>query len=256
MEKTSERLPAGQPFFPAVNMFTIAICDDIPQHSQQLKALLLTQTEYKVEVTSFQTPAELLAIVRAGQTFDIFFLDIELGSESGISLAAELGSLAPRAQIIFVTANLINAVDVGEATHIYFLLKPVDHVRLIKALNRAAGMLYANMDRRLIIPVRGCEDAILSSGSILYCERSKRTTTIVLHNETCYTAANLDALEQQLPQHLFARPHNSFLVNLAHVTKLERCAVHMDNGEILSVSNQRRAAFRDAFSAYAAAITE
>lgn len=233
-------------------MLQIALCDDIQAHSAHLLSLLESEIATPYEAAVFASPQELLAAIEAQRYFDLLFLDIELGEDSGIQLARSINKLLPFAQIVFVTSNIMHAVQVDEANHIYFLVKPVEPEKLRRAFIRATMMLRAQMDKRLSIPLRGGGDAIVSSGRIVYCERVMRVTTVCCTDETLYTPLSLRALEQSLPPLLFARPHNSYLVNLMHVQKTDWLTVQLDNGASLPISHQRRPDFRAALSAYVA----
>lgn len=233
-------------------MFQIAICDDIRAHADLLLSLLKQQVDAPFFADVYDTPKTLLAALETGDYYDMFFLDIELGEESGVALARQLNERLPAAQIIFVTANIMNAVKVSEANHIYFLTKPVEPGKLKSAFIRATTMLRAQADKRLTVPLRGSGDAVLSSGKIVYCERIKRVTTVYYADNVFYTPLNLTQLEESLPSIMFARPHNSFLVGLMHVQKSDWHSVYLDNGAVLSMSNQRRKSFKEALAAYVA----
>lgn len=229
----------------------IAICDDIPQHSEHLAGMLAASGLVRdATVSTFETAQSLLAAMCGGAAFDILFLDVELGSENGIHLAQQINEKQPFVQIIFVTANLVNAIDVDEAKHVYFLTKPVDAEKLRRALERALQPIATRADKRIRVALHGAAEAFFSAGQILYCERIKRTTTLLCVDGAHYTSEKLDYFEAALPERMFARPHNSFLVNLLHVRSIERFCVHMDNGMVLPVSNQRRIGFRKAMAAF------
>ena len=232
-------------------MLRIALCDDVPAHSDALCALIRQVLPEECELTVYSAPDALLSEV-SSHAFDLFFLDVELGEESGIRLAAELNSIFPQAQIIFVTSNLANAVDVSDVNHAYFLVKPVDPEKLRAALDRVRRLLAQSVDRRIVIPLRGGGEAFVTIGDLLYCERIMRTTTLRCREEDLYTNLNLEALEAMLPGNLFARPHNSYLVNLMHVVRMDRMTVWLEGGASLSISNQRRNGFRQALSSFAA----
>lgn len=233
-------------------MLKIALCDDIPAHSAHLLSLLEGEAHMPFEAAVFASSDELLAAIGAQQYFDLFFLDIELGKESGVDLARQINTQLPMAQIIFVTANIMNAIEISEANHIYFLLKPVDADKLHMAVLRATATLRAQTDKHLSLPLRSGGDAVVSSGQIIYCERVLRVTTIICKEETLYTPLSLATLEDSLPKLLFARPHNSFLVNLMHVARTDWQHVYLDNGAVLSLTTHNRTAFREALAAYAA----
>ncbi len=233
-------------------MLRIALCDDIPAHSKQLLSLLESEVSTPFEAAAFASPDELLAALDAQQYFDLFFLDIELGEASGVELARRINARLPMAQIIFVTANIMNAVEISEANHTYFLLKPVEAGKLRRAFLRATAALCSQTDKRLSLPLRSGGDAVVSSGKIIYCERVLRVTTVVCTDETLYTPLSLTALEDSLPKLMYARPHSSFLVNLMHVSRTDWQHVYLDNGAALSLTTHNRTAFREALAAYAA----
>lgn len=68
-----------------------------------------------------------------------------------MDLSREINRMLPSAQIISVTSNLVNAVQVGEANDIYFLVKPADPDKLWRALSRALGSLCAQTDKRVAV---------------------------------------------------------------------------------------------------------
>lgn len=231
-------------------MLRIAICDDIIDHSAYLHELLIKELGSSFLCEEYSDSDQLRGALAKGIYYDLFFLDIELGRDSGITLAREINSRYPKTLIVFVTANIVNAVEAGEADHVYFLTKPVDRAKLHMALNRVRYRMGLQTDKRLLVSLRGGGNAVVSSGQIIYCERTKRTTTLVLEDQVLYSSVPLDDLESELSTVVFSRPHNSFLVNLMHVSKLERTMVYLDNGATLSVSNQRRISFRMALAAY------
>ena len=231
-------------------MLKIALCDDIPEHNDHLLSLLESQMSSPVETAVFSSPSKLLDALGAQQSFDLFFLDVELGEENGVDLAREINRILPSAQIVFVTSNLVNAVQVGEANHIYFLVKPVEPDKLRRALSRALQTLQAQTDKRVAVQLKNGGDAYVPVGQIIYCVRNLRVTTMVCTNTTLVTPLSLIALEEVLPKTMFARPHNSFLVNLMHVVRVDWLHVYLDNDVAVSLTNHNRAAFRDALAAY------
>ncbi len=63
----------------------------------------IEQAAPDAELVSFQSPARLLEYAK-DNTYDIAFLDIEMGSMSGVEVAKQLKIWNPRINIIFVTA--------------------------------------------------------------------------------------------------------------------------------------------------------
>lgn len=88
--------------------------------------------------------------------------------------------------------------------------------------------------------------------SILYFESSHRK--VVIHadgpNDLCAFAATLDSVEEALPQGLFVRCHQSYLVRGDAVRELDRTAraLVLSNGEAVDVSKRYYRDVSEAFS--------
>lgn len=105
--------------------------------------------------------------------------------------------------------------------------------------------------KRILLPLRGGVQRIFLLSEILYFEREERITRIVTRSETVFTPLRLLELESHLPSQVFLRPHNSFLVNLYQVKRIERRTLFLMDGTCIPISNQRRAAFLDALHTFA-----
>lgn len=232
----------------SIPMFQIAICDAIPEHAAQLRHFILeSHAVDPCVVECFSSAAALEQRVLSSYSFDIAFLDIEIGTESGIALAQSLNRISPTTQIVFVSAYLSHAVDIF---HVYFLTKPIDRSRLLLALDKAKTRVRNSRESSILLPVRCNATVVLALSQILYFERMRRTTIANCIGMRHETALKLAALEEILPAELFSRPHNSYLVNLAHVRKIERFCLHLESGEILPISNRHRSVFRDDLTNY------
>ena len=81
------------------------------------------------QIAGFLTAAETLRFARENQV-DVAFLDIELRSGSGLTLAKKLREINPKVNIIFLTSYREYALDAWELDSSGYLLKPltVEHV--------------------------------------------------------------------------------------------------------------------------------
>lgn len=115
-------------------MIRAVLIDDEPLALQRLEKLLRDSGEIEV-VGAFVHASEALAGISAAHP-DVFFLDIEMPDTDGMTLADELLSLDPEAQIVFVTAYNEYAIEAFELNALDYLLKPVRKDRLQKSLER------------------------------------------------------------------------------------------------------------------------
>ena len=75
-------------------------------------------------VVGFEWPSEALAYARSNQV-DLAFLDIELGSESGLDLCRALLDIYPRTNVVYLTAYAEYSLDAWGTGASGFMLKPI-----------------------------------------------------------------------------------------------------------------------------------
>jgi hypothetical protein len=86
---------------------------------------------------------------------------------------------------------------------------------------------------------------------ILYIETKNRNVLVHTEKETVEILMTITAMSEKLKDNpLFARPHVSFLVNLAWIKQVEGYNIVLKNGEIIPLSQKRSAVFRDIFHKY------
>src|SRR5947209_17254680 len=68
---------------------------------------------------------------------DVVFLDVQMPGLTGFEVARRLLDGRSPAHIIFVTAYDQHAIEAFEVNAVDYLLKPVDHARLVVAVERA-----------------------------------------------------------------------------------------------------------------------
>lgn len=232
-------------------MIQIAICDRSAEHALKLEALIRKIDGISIKgVEQFHNAREFLQRLDEPRMLDIVFIDVTFDPDAGLLLARELGRKQPSALIIFTSCYVAHAVDITGAPHVYFLVKPYEPERVRDAMEKAKASIDAARERRVLIPMRGNSAVVLSQNQIVYFERMRRTTVVNCCDGNYETGLKLSELEELLPSPQFTRPHNSYLINLAFVKKIERFCLHLNNGEVLPISNQRRPLFREALEEY------
>ena len=228
----------------------ILVVDDEPLARRRLIRMLARIPDVSVagEAGDAETALDALRTNRP----DLLLLDIRMPGVSGLELAASHTDLPP---VVFTTAYDEYAVQAFEVSAVDYLLKPVQHQRLVAAIEKvrrgsgwadAAQMrsLLDRLDRRVHAP----EGARLSarSGNTTRLFEAQRISRIYAsskyalfrHEGHEYVLdESLNTLEQRLKDDAFLRVHRGELVNLSHVR-----AVHTeDGGTILELSDGQRA---------------
>ncbi len=110
--------------------------DDEPFLLEELRDAL-KQARPDAEILTFARPREALAAAET-QAVDAAFLDIEMGSMTGLELAERLKRLQPDLHIIFVTGHQEYALQAFRVHATGYLLKPICQ----EDLNRELTFLY------------------------------------------------------------------------------------------------------------------
>lgn len=177
---------------------------------------------------------------------DVLFLDVQMPKLTGFEL---LELLDIPVKVIFVTAYDQFAIQAFEVRAIDYLLKPIDPKRLQKAIAALADAkpVAAPDDKwpsaaqqRLVVRKQG-EIHFIYPNDIWYCEADDDYVNLHTRDGVFSKKTTLNTLEENLPAHLFARIHRSYLCNVEAIKKIELLekdsyVAILGNGKILSVS--------------------
>lgn len=233
-------------------MLRVCICDDD-------RSFLHDATEYieknfdDLKVKNTFTGVEELRRRMYDSTLaiDLFLLDIRFDGEesNGIQLAGELNICFPSAQIIFLSNYPSYISDVYETAHCCFVVKSQLDRYLPSAIDHARRNLDKSL-QQLVVTSRHGEKRVVRINEILFLERKKRTTQVVLKDDIVYTSVPLSEILSGKSRVGLVRCHNSFIVNLRHVRSFSRGGITMNSGEMVPISRFYLNNVRLAFSRY------
>lgn len=208
-------------------MIRTLIVDDEPPARDKLRRWIAEDTDFEVVGESPDGLAASAAI--AGLAPDVVFLDIQMPGLSGLEVAAQLEPAgAPR--IVFVTAYDEHAIAAFELNAVDYLLKPYDHERLRKTLDRLRGYTggaasavqtaraHLGSSERLLVP-QGDALQLIDTASIHWLEADDNYVHVHTATAKFLLRRTLNDLLAQLGDR-FARIHKSAAVNLLEVKTL------------------------------------
>ncbi len=223
-------------------MYRIAVCEDDPRTAEQNKIAACrvldgkgrTQgRDYDVEV--FHAAPPLMERLAADpDAYQLLLLDIQLGGDNGVELARFLREHQVKASVIYITDHPGFALDSFPTYPLEYLLKPVDEERLAAALDWDWQQRHIRQKR----PVLRVGGRAIPLDEIAYLETSGRKTAVHTREERIEHAVPLSRLKEELQSQGFCLSHFSYLVNLSHVTRVERDALTLDTGESIPVSRR------------------
>ncbi|MDE6628183.1 MAG: LytTR family DNA-binding domain-containing protein [Muribaculaceae bacterium] len=207
-----------------------------------------------VELLTFSDPAEgLEAVMRTRPA--ILFLDIEMGTANGLSIASQL---PPEVCVIFTTAYLEYAIEGFNLDAVDYLHKPFAYARFqtafAKALRRigtpppAAPREEGEAPRpQAIVVKQEYSNVTIPLDDILYVEAVERYSRIFrTSGEVTTTRVLLKDLQAMLPEGRFLRVHRSFIVAAARIASYTRQQVRLSSGHTLAVGRLYAASLLDA----------
>jgi DNA-binding LytR/AlgR family response regulator len=226
-------------------LLKILIVDDEELARRRLARLLadLPGVELAGECDGGQ--AALARLRGEGGDIDVVLLDIRMPGLTGLETAALLGDDGP--YVIFTTAHDDHALEAFDLGAVDYLLKPIEAVRLHRALERARqrlGLQRPGPHELVRLPVTTREGIVLvDPRSLSHATFDGALVTLHLDGRALLTDQSLQDLEDRLPAAVFERVHRRALVNLEKIERLEPLETggynaRMPGGDQVPISRQ------------------
>lgn len=223
-------------------MYRIAVCEDDPRTAEQNKTAACRVLEgsgrtrgrdYDVEVFHAAPPL-MERLAGDPDAYQLLLLDIQLEGDNGVELARFLREQQVNASIVYITDHPGFALDSFPTYPLEYLLKPVDEARLSAALDWDWKQRHVRPKH----PVLRVGSRAIPLDEIVYLETSGRKTAVHTRDERIEHAVPLSKLKEDFQRQGFCLSHFSYLVNLAHVMRVDRDTLILDTGESIPVSRR------------------
>ena len=218
-----------------VDMIRIAIVEDNSIHRERLERLIPTVLKEPFILSSFSKCYDFLETLKSEEAvFDLVFMDIEMGENSGIHAAKQAMEICPQMQIIYISQYLDYISPIYETDHLYFIYKPDLEKYLGHAIKKALTVISEMKSGILEISWNKVKFHIPQE-NILYIERMLRITMIYTIKDSYKTSEKLPELMEKL-KGTFLRCQQSYIVNLRYVASYQRTHFELSTGKIISIS--------------------
>lgn len=215
-------------------MYNVLLCDDNDVFLSETEKLLSEKYNGILNVIISKNLAEAITKI-SEMNMDIAVLDIEIDKESGIDLGKNLNEKFPDCRIIYLTNHITYATDVYSTDHTYFVVKEDMEKNLPKAIEKAIAEKESQKNDFITVSSKD-RKRILRICDILYCERTGRTTSIFLKDDSFVSIENLDKLYEVLSEKGFTKCHKSFIVNMNKVSEIFRNKYVFEGGKEVPIS--------------------
>lgn len=250
----------------------IGICDDDHLWCERAKKIVATYgIKHHLPMQIFVFLSEESLLEYEGGPLDVLFCDIDLNGsselkdfpeaikareessvirEDGISLVRKVNHRWPRCQMIYVTNYLYYATEVYQTKHVFFTLKEQFEKRIEEIFATILYQLRQEQDRLLFSMVGGGQIVLVPS-DVYYFERNGRVTNIITKHGTYSVHEKLGDLLERLPEDVFIRCHNSYIVYLPAVREMVKGFFVLADGTQIIISRSYAKKAKEAFMQWA-----
>lgn len=229
-------------------MYRIGICDDEMEFCTEIEGFVQEYAEKEkitVETEVFTSGEVLFETMNNGNTFDLLFLDIELGGINGVEVGHRLREKVENEamQIIYVSSKESYAMQLFQIRPFDFLTKPVTMEKITKVMSEYKRLF---IDRNIFFTYHvGKSTYRISENEILYfqCE-GKKIQVITTKDKREYYGKMAD-VEKQIAMNKFCVVHKSYIVNINYVSEFCPDEVVMCNGIRIPISQSMRKKVRE-----------
>lgn len=214
-------------------MISCAIIDDEP-FARSLLSDYIHKVPYLNLKDSFSSGLLALEMLN-NEKVDLLFLDIQMPDINGIEF---LKSLKEAPKVIFTTAHAEFALEGYELDVLDYLLKPFDFPRFLKAIEKVSKHHVSSSNSgkknqlKYILVKDGYNLVKVSLEDILYIKGLKDYVQIVTAKKKIVSLQTLKELSENLPDDMFFRVHNSYIVGFDHINSIGKNQIKIQGDSI------------------------
>lgn len=218
-------------------MIKVVVIDDEPA-MQEINSRLLNEYFPGVKLAGIgNSVASGVELIKKEKPH-LVLLDVELNEGTGFQILQQVKPYSFK--VVFITGYDTYALKAIKFSALDYILKPVNEIEFQQAIQHAideinesenqqlqTGVLFEslqneNQGKKLVLKTMDSLH-IVDASDILFCRSDNSYTTFHLaDNEKIMVSRSIREYEELLSGHGFFRPHQSFLVNLNHVKKIDK----------------------------------
>ncbi len=226
----------------------VAVCDDNKVMLEYISRKVddnLMSLDVVHEISGFERSKDFIS-QHEKTPFDVVFLDIKMPDIDGFEVAKMIRKLSDNTQIVFITTEDGLVYDSFDYQPFCFIPKTTPEILKVKletVIKKIVDKLEQN--RKICLKLPHGEERYIYTNSILYICSHSNYLNIIRESETICIREKIADFFEKMPQQMFVRIHNRYIVNLQQIAAVD-CAdykIIMKNEEILYVSRAYKSSF-------------
>ena len=222
-------------------MIRIALCDDNKEDMLQLHQKIVewyreNSKNQSVSITEYSDSVYLSSVIDAGDSYDVFFLDVEMPKVDGFQLADKIRNKLPAAIIVFLTSHSELSSDGYKFRALRYVFKLVLSQKLPEALEAVQKEFSALESGYLVVP--HYTDALrIPYNEILYVQHILRSSQIyTLRQGVIKDNRGLKTIYSVIGDKRFIYIDRSTFVSIDFIRELKGNEIILRTGESLAIS--------------------
>ena len=232
-------------------MICIAIVEDEKAYTKTLEDYLsrfTAENQVSFQISTFADGLDIVSDYKA--EYDVILLDVQMKHLDGMETAEKIRSLDENVILVFITSTVQYAVQGYLVDALGYVVKPVPYLAFAQIVQKAVNQISQKREKTyLTIDVEGGH-LKQDIAQITFIESQRHN--VILHTEKgeLVTPGPMKKLETGLAEKGFAKCHNAYLINLAHVIGVLQSSVLLTDNLELPVSRTYKKNFMDALTDY------
>lgn len=238
-------------------MLKIAVCDDDPLYGESIQEIIAEYCERRnieFQIKFFQSGNAFVALEQAMGQFHIVYLDVNMDGLDGIETARIIRRWSKDIFIVFITAFIHYTLEGYKVEATRYILKDGT---LRENIQESLDAILDRMKMSEHIYEFNFKEGIrrLSSDHLIFIESNLHVLSfrVLIKSEIrTYTmnAKLSDVHKELMKEKVFARIHQSYLVNLKYVKDILNYQAILWNEDVLPISRQRYREVKELFLLY------
>ncbi|WP_100613529.1 LytR/AlgR family response regulator transcription factor [Confluentibacter citreus] len=219
-------------------MMTAIAIDDEPKAIQVIQHHI-SKMDSVMLLSHFYNAKDAMSFLKQNPV-DLIFLDINMPHMSGLEM---LNDLQLKPQVIFTTAYTEFAIESYDYNAIDYLLKPFEFDRFQMAIHKAEERINNLKKQKDFFFIKdGFKTIKIEFQDILFVKGSGNYLDIVTKEKKYTPRMTFVELIEKIPSSKFVRIHQSYLINILNIDKIENNKVYIGTHQI-PISNRYKEGF-------------
>lgn len=232
-------------------MYKIAICDDDKCYRKTVIEVIENSNIVNNEQVVFYEYASGDELIKSGKVAqDLVFIDIRMPGIDGNKTAELLREINDKAVLVFCSYYFeptIDSINIGQPFR--YIMKDFNDRTLKREIKSILlEMIKKSKQYFLIVPTTGKLLHIFLD-DVLYISVAKRGSSIYIRKgdyiDNVHSKKTVKELYEKLKNKGFEYAHNSYIINLKNVVKVEKAVVYLKTGVQLNISRSKKLKFTE-----------